>query len=357
MSTTKLTVVERRDSYHHGDLAAALKAVAIELIAARGVEGFSLREAAAAVNVSPSAAYKHYASKTELLAAVTEDSFEELNASLQRAMQGVALRGDAAELAVARVQAVGRAYVRFALEHAARFQAMYGVSELCTHRRSVLAAVQNDGDGADITSPSYLTLRSALDDVRSAGLLAACTRVEAETAVWSAIHGYANLLVAGMAPIPPASELEGRVDRLVQGTIVGLSAPIGTAAGRARVAGPARAGSVGTASHLSRLVIADGGRTLVVRATDVDYIESAGKHAMVHVGKAVHAMPESLSALETQLDPEHFLRVSQVAIVNLDRIKEVKAKTKDGHVLVLTTGASIQMTRGVQVLEQALKFS
>jgi len=88
MSTTKLTVVERRDSYHHGDLAAALKAVAIELIAARGVEGFSLREAAAAVNVSPSAAYKHYASKTELLAAVTEDSFEELNASLQRAMQG-----------------------------------------------------------------------------------------------------------------------------------------------------------------------------------------------------------------------------------------------------------------------------
>ncbi len=70
----------------------------------------------------------------------------------------------------------------------------------------------------------------------------------------------------------PASELEGRVDRLVQGTIVGLSAPIGPAAGRARVAGPARAGSVGTASHLSRLVIADGGRTLVVRATDVDYV-------------------------------------------------------------------------------------
>lgn len=356
MKTAKLTVVERRDSYHHGDLAAALKAVAIELIAARGVEGFSLREAAAAVNVSPSAAYKHYASKTELLAAVTEDSFEELNASLQRAMQGVALRGDAAELAVARVQAVGRAYVHFALENATRFQAMYGVSELCAHRRTVLAAVQNPSDGADITSPSYLTLRSALDDVRSAGLLVACSRVEAETAVWSAIHGYANLLVAGMAPIPPASELDARVDRLVHAALVGLSAPSGPGA-RARAAAPGRAGSGGTASHLSRLVIADGGRTLVVRVTDVDYIEATGKHAMVHIGKAAHAMPESLSALEAQLDPEHFLRVSQAAIVNLDRIKEVKAKTKDGHVMVLTTGASIQMTRGVQVLEQALKFS
>ena len=49
--------------------------------------------------------------------------------------------------------------------------------------------------------------------------------------------------------------------------------------------------------------------------------------------------------------------MTQVAIFILGSLKQVKARTKDGHVLVLTTGASIQMTRGVQVLEQALKFS
>ena len=64
----------QRSPYHHGDLPSALKQAAVALIARHGVQGFSLREAATAVGVSPSAAYRHYADKAALLGAVAGDA-------------------------------------------------------------------------------------------------------------------------------------------------------------------------------------------------------------------------------------------------------------------------------------------
>ena len=43
----------KRDSYHHGDLRSALISAAEEIIAAEGVEGFTLRKAARKAGVSP----------------------------------------------------------------------------------------------------------------------------------------------------------------------------------------------------------------------------------------------------------------------------------------------------------------
>ena len=62
-------------SYHHGDLAAVLIAASPMLIARHGVEGFSIRQAAALVGVAPSAAYRHFDNKDALIAAVAGRGF------------------------------------------------------------------------------------------------------------------------------------------------------------------------------------------------------------------------------------------------------------------------------------------
>ncbi|HEY6106105.1 MAG TPA: helix-turn-helix domain-containing protein, partial [Anaeromyxobacteraceae bacterium] len=62
-----------RVSYHHGDLRHALVEAAVRLVAERGVQGFSLREAAREVSVSPAAAYRHFEDKAALLGAVALD--------------------------------------------------------------------------------------------------------------------------------------------------------------------------------------------------------------------------------------------------------------------------------------------
>src|SRR5512144_3334234 len=75
-----------RARYHHGDLRNALLETALRLVSERGAEGFSLREAARAVGVSPGAAYRHFADKAALLGALSADGHARLAVAMQRAL-------------------------------------------------------------------------------------------------------------------------------------------------------------------------------------------------------------------------------------------------------------------------------
>lgn len=59
--------------YHHGDLRAELVRVSLELIAERGLDGFSVAEVARRAKVSPAAPYRHFPERESLLAAVATD--------------------------------------------------------------------------------------------------------------------------------------------------------------------------------------------------------------------------------------------------------------------------------------------
>jgi AcrR family transcriptional regulator len=176
-----------RERYHHGDLPAALKQAAVTLIAREGVEGFSLREAASAVGVSPSAAYRHYADRAALLAAIADDAFGELADRFDDAMQRIP--GDDADAARARFLAQGKAYVRFALEQPERFAVMFG-------RHGAGRAARAEQVRTDRRNP-FALLSKALDDLQRTGAMPSARREGAELIAWSAIHGLASLLVVG----------------------------------------------------------------------------------------------------------------------------------------------------------------
>jgi two-component system, LytTR family, response regulator len=109
--------------------------------------------------------------------------------------------------------------------------------------------------------------------------------------------------------------------------------------------------------YLTRITVRNDDRVIVIKTVDVDSIESAGNYVAVNVGKESHILRETLNALETQLDPERFLRVSRSAMVNLDRVKELQPMFKGEHLIVLQNGKQLTMTRGLlRDVEQALKF-
>lgn len=107
---------------------------------------------------------------------------------------------------------------------------------------------------------------------------------------------------------------------------------------------------------LTRLTIKSDEKVVVVRTVDIDSIESAGNYVAVNAGKECHILRETLIALESQLDPEKFLRVSRNAIVNLDRVRELRSMFKGEHLIVLHDGKRLAMTRGLREVEQALRF-
>jgi len=106
------------DRYHHGDLPNALRAAAADLIAERGLGGFSLREVARRAGVSHAAPAHHFGDTTGLLTSLAIQGFAYLGDSLVAAAEGI-------DDPVERLVAVGRAYVRVATVHPGHCQVMF----------------------------------------------------------------------------------------------------------------------------------------------------------------------------------------------------------------------------------------
>ena len=97
--------------------------------------------------------------------------------------------------------------------------------------------------------------------------------------------------------------------------------------------------------YLQRLVIRSEGSILLVRVEDVDWLEAAGNYVCVHLGKRNHIVRDSLAHLEKQLDPVRFLRVHRSAIVNLDRIRELRPTFQGDYKVVLLSGDILPLSR------------
>jgi len=70
----------------------------------------------------------------------------------------------------------------------------------------------------------------------------------------------------------------------------------------------------------------------------VDWIEAANQYVRLHVGKRSYLVRESMGALASSLDPERFQRIHRSAIVNLDRIDELRASSPSQYRAVLRDG-------------------
>ena len=76
-----------RRGYHHGNLREALIRATLDLIAERGLSGFSFAEAARAAGVSSAAPYRHYRDRHALIADVAREGYGLFGAELERAWE------------------------------------------------------------------------------------------------------------------------------------------------------------------------------------------------------------------------------------------------------------------------------
>ncbi|MEU1479661.1 TetR/AcrR family transcriptional regulator [Streptomyces sp. NPDC005760] len=155
--------------YHHGDLRHAILTAALDVIAADGPAGLSLRDLARRAGVSHAAPAHHFRDRTGLLTAIAADGFALLAAAVN----------DASDLKDAGVR-----YVRFAREHPAHFQVMFAPELL-------------RADDLELTTARALAtdaLRTSVSAVR-ADDLGVDSRL-AGVAAWSLAHGFATLLLS-----------------------------------------------------------------------------------------------------------------------------------------------------------------
>jgi two-component system LytT family response regulator len=91
------------------------------------------------------------------------------------------------------------------------------------------------------------------------------------------------------------------------------------------------------------------GKSVVVDADEIDWIEAADYYVSLHVstgaGPATHLLRETMDDLEQQLDPQRFVRVHRSAIVNIDRVREIHPLFRGDATLVLSNGAQVKLSR------------
>ena len=93
-----------------------------------------------------------------------------------------------------------------------------------------------------------------------------------------------------------------------------------------------------------RIVVSTANGKIIVDANDVDWIEADDYYAAIHARTGRHLIRESLSSLEQRLDRKRFLRTHRSAIVNVDRISELR-KEKGETLVILKNGALIPVSR------------
>lgn len=104
-----------------------------------------------------------------------------------------------------------------------------------------------------------------------------------------------------------------------------------------------------------RLAIKSARATRLVRVADIDWIESAGVNAILHVAgkELVHRI--ALGELARQLDPRRHVRVHRSVIVNIDSIAQLEPLSHGEFEVVMKDGARRRVSRTYRVaLEQRL---
>ena len=93
----------------------------------------------------------------------------------------------------------------------------------------------------------------------------------------------------------------------------------------------------------------------VLHLSEIDWIESADNYVSLHAGRETHLIRETLTSLETKLNPQEFLRIRHAAIVNVKRIRELRPLFKGEYEIVLQNGTRLTSSRRYrQHLEELL---
>jgi AcrR family transcriptional regulator len=197
-----------RTTFRHGDLHRTLLAAGVELARTGGPAAVVLREATRRAGVAPNAAYRHFSSHAELLAAVRAHALSQLARTIETEIASIPPRRRGAALARAHLRAVGFGYLTFALHQPGLFRTAF------SNTRPVVGDSDKAKTGASGLNPFQLLSR-ALDLMVLHSLLPARRRARAEYLAWSAVHGLAFLVIDGPLHAATPAEIATLSERLI----------------------------------------------------------------------------------------------------------------------------------------------
>jgi AcrR family transcriptional regulator len=165
-------------AYHHGDLKAALTAIARTHVAEHGADNLSLRDISREAGVSHAAAYRHFPDKGALLAEVATQGFDEL---IQVCETAAALHPADP---VQQLGACGVAYVMFGHQHPRLLTLMFASAGRYEDYPALKTA----------RAAAFGVLHRVITDGQAKGAIKNQDTKSLALSCWALVHGLATLL-------------------------------------------------------------------------------------------------------------------------------------------------------------------
>jgi two-component system LytT family response regulator len=106
---------------------------------------------------------------------------------------------------------------------------------------------------------------------------------------------------------------------------------------------------------LRRLVVRTHGRTEFLSVQEIDWIEAVNVYIRVHAGKSQYLIRQTMTELESRLDPVEFVRIHRGAIVHLARVEALQRDAEGHDEVLLRDGTRLRLSRARrEALERAL---
>lgn len=169
------------ERYHHGDLRAALVEEGLKRMESGPAEALSLREIARSVGVSATAVYRHFPDKQALLHALADVAGDRMASAFETAMAAEKPGKEAFD-------AMGRAYVHFALKNPFLFKLMMSPE--------IMSGLSAEGRPR---TRGMAMLTSALNEL-SGGKMSLAEQNIRRLQSWAIVHGLAMLMLDGLVP-------------------------------------------------------------------------------------------------------------------------------------------------------------
>jgi two-component system LytT family response regulator len=93
------------------------------------------------------------------------------------------------------------------------------------------------------------------------------------------------------------------------------------------------------------LPIRNGRETVRVSVETIEWVDAAGDYLCIHAGGDTHILRATMREMENLLDPRLFQRVHRSTIVNLTRVKSLRAHMNGEYFLRLEGGQELKLSR------------
>ena len=94
----------------------------------------------------------------------------------------------------------------------------------------------------------------------------------------------------------------------------------------------------------NRIVVKDGGKIKIIPVANIQYLEAADDYVKIYTSDFSFLKKKTMQYFEQSLQP-HFIRVHRSYIINTQLITRIDTHEKDSHMVLLTTGAKLPVSK------------